>query len=68
MCVCVCVCGCVLVMDVSLFLFVVSQESSFSHAVNCTHSLSRWPPSSAVGERSRCEQKARKGEMKESRE
>ena len=40
MCVCVCVCGCVLVMDVSLFLFVVSQESSFSHAVNCTHSLS----------------------------
>ncbi len=28
-----------LVMDVSLFLFVVSQEFSFSHAVNRTHSL-----------------------------
>lgn len=26
-----------LVMDVSLFLFVVSQECSFSHAVNHTH-------------------------------
>lgn len=26
-------------MDVSLFLFVLSQECSFSHAVNRTHSL-----------------------------
>ena len=52
MCVCVCVWGCVLVMDVSLFLFVVSQENSRSHAVNCTHSLSHaGPPSSAVGEK-----------------
>lgn len=30
-----------LVMDVSTFLFVVSQECSFSHAVNCTHPLTR---------------------------
>ncbi len=29
--------GCLLLMDVFLFLFVVSQECSFSHAVSRTH-------------------------------
>lgn len=44
-CACVCVWRqeeggvCVLVIDVSLFLFVVSQECSFSHAVNQAHTV-----------------------------
>ncbi len=60
--VCVCVCvfggirrGRVLVMDVFLFLFVVSQECSFSHAVRRTHTLTRRRGSAfsvhAVGEK-----------------